>query len=299
MASNAEPSLWARRQAVCGVCRPDGVACLPGACLWRGGMYPLSIPPEVFRFCMHTVLRGPARGSAGGRCAGPRLGSRVGRQFRPCGTHASPYLRLRQACQRYWTEGGMLRNVPVGAGRRKTSKAAAREGDAKQAANAPPAGPAAAAAPPLVPFPLVPEAVLLSALAAPAAELRAPCGAAEPRADPAEHGRRVRPRLELSTSGESVWQASADAGPAFGEWASMAAQQQLQQHAALQAAAFGQAQLMGAGWGAGGNPYLPLWPYNVYGGPNWAVYAGCARPPFAPGWWLLCACRAAAALHLF
>lgn len=32
---------------------------------------------------------------------------------------ASLPFALLQACQRYWTEGGTLRNVPVGAGRRK------------------------------------------------------------------------------------------------------------------------------------------------------------------------------------
>lgn len=34
-----------------------------------------------------------------------------------------------QACQRYWTEGGMLRNVPVGAGRRKNKPVQTRSQD--------------------------------------------------------------------------------------------------------------------------------------------------------------------------
>ena len=33
-----------------------------------------------------------------------------------------------QACQRYWTEGGTLRNVPVGAGRRKNKGRDCKEG---------------------------------------------------------------------------------------------------------------------------------------------------------------------------
>lgn len=32
-----------------------------------------------------------------------------------------------QGCQRYWTAGGTLRNVPVGAGRRKNKASAAKE----------------------------------------------------------------------------------------------------------------------------------------------------------------------------
>ena len=40
-------------------------------------------------------------------------------------SHSSRSLHM-QACQRYWTEGGMLRNVPVGAGRRKNKPTQAR-----------------------------------------------------------------------------------------------------------------------------------------------------------------------------
>ena len=281
---------------VCVACvfhRPSRAASLPGDAFRRFDLFAYPSHGSFFAFCMHAapVDRQRAPGSMGGALLW--LGFADGQMFPgPADHNASSYLAFRQACQRYWTEGGTLRNVPVGAGRRKNSKAAAREGDAKHAAGGPTTAPAAVAAAPLAPFPqLMPDAVLLSALGAPAAaaapaEPRAPCGAAEPRADPAEHVRLVRPRLEpLPAVGESLWPASGEAGPAFGEWASMAAQQQLQQHAALQAAAFGQAQLMGAGWGGGGNPYLPLWPYNMYGGPSWAAYAGCVRrtPPLVGG----------------
>ena len=36
-------------------------------------------------------------------------------------------LRLVQDCQRYWTVGGVLRNVPPGSGRRKSRSAASRD----------------------------------------------------------------------------------------------------------------------------------------------------------------------------
>ncbi len=39
-----------------------------------------------------------------------------------------PRFRYTQACQRYWTSGGTLRNVPPGSGRRK-SKSAAKDSD--------------------------------------------------------------------------------------------------------------------------------------------------------------------------
>lgn len=38
-----------------------------------------------------------------------------------------------QGCQRYWTAGGTLRNVPVGAGRRKNKSSAAKEAVREQA----------------------------------------------------------------------------------------------------------------------------------------------------------------------
>lgn len=210
-----------------------------------------------------------------------------------------------QACQRYWTAGGTLRNVPVGAGRRKNSRSAARsasdhhpkpEGRPLVAAQSAPAVPAAV--PPRVPpaaAPLLPDAALLSGFGAPAPKpavlaplgLRTAGGAAQTPADePAlEGGRRVRARLEPpgtelgDATRPDAGEAAAVAGSVLGfsEWASMAAAQQLQQHAALQAAAFGQAQaqlMAGGGWGGpGGNPYLPaLWPYNMYGGaPGWAA----------------------------
>jgi hypothetical protein len=55
-----------------------------------------------------------------------------------------------QACQRYWTAGGALRDVPIGAGRRK-SKAIKGEGGATQApaAGDQPVSPALAATLPL------------------------------------------------------------------------------------------------------------------------------------------------------
>lgn len=40
--------------------------------------------------------------------------------------HALP---RQQGCQRYWTDGGMLRNVPVGSGRRKNKNSVAREAE--------------------------------------------------------------------------------------------------------------------------------------------------------------------------
>lgn len=51
-----------------------------------------------------------------------------------------------KACQRYWTAGGTLRNVPVGAGRRKNKSAQAREQENAAAEIAKQAGLAAAAA---------------------------------------------------------------------------------------------------------------------------------------------------------
>ena len=41
-----------------------------------------------------------------------------------------------RGCQRYWTAGGMLRNVPVGAGRRKNKNGVNGSGDNSQAAGA-------------------------------------------------------------------------------------------------------------------------------------------------------------------
>ena len=41
-----------------------------------------------------------------------------------------------RGCQRYWTAGGMLRNVPVGAGRRKNKNGANGSGENSQAAGA-------------------------------------------------------------------------------------------------------------------------------------------------------------------
>jgi len=41
-----------------------------------------------------------------------------------------------QGCQRYWTEGGMLRNVPVGSGRRKSKNTQAREAEKAATADA-------------------------------------------------------------------------------------------------------------------------------------------------------------------
>ena len=41
-----------------------------------------------------------------------------------------------QGCQRYWTAGGTLRNVPVGAGRRKNKSSAAKEAVREQARRA-------------------------------------------------------------------------------------------------------------------------------------------------------------------
>ncbi len=43
--------------------------------------------------------------------------------------HNSPCIPFLQTCQRYWTAGGTLRNVPPGSGRRKSKSAAAKEQD--------------------------------------------------------------------------------------------------------------------------------------------------------------------------
>ena len=64
--------------------------------------------------------------------------------------------------------------------------------------------------------------------------------------------------------------------------AAVAAQQQLQQAAALQAQAHLQAAAATFGQQQHQNPYISMWPYNMYpGGANWAAaaYARCRPIP--------------------
>ena len=74
----------------------------------------------------------------------------------PCPPHVA------QTCQRYWTAGGTLRDVPPGSGRRKSkargsSKGKAEEAAAPAASGAAPIGSAGIGAlPPLPPLPLPP-----------------------------------------------------------------------------------------------------------------------------------------------
>jgi len=261
--------------------------------------------------CRHFLLsddhprpqpRRPAGGAGPGTgCGLLRAGPRAenfwsGHRCPPHTPNARP--ALLQACQRYWTAGGTLRNVPVGAGRRKNSKSGREAAEPARSLGLPGGAAGAAGVLPAAALPLgtacpalVPDGALLGMFGpapgglAPAGA-RAGGGAAPPLDAPAEGGRRVRARLEpAAEAGAPRWPGGADAGaaPGFGEWASLAAQQQLQQQAALQAAALGQAhaQLLGGGWGGGGPAYLPLWPYNLYGGaPNWAAaYARCRPEP--------------------